>query len=124
MEIDPIESSTTTTEISTVETTTTTLEETAIVEETAEATDTVTLSAEALEAAAADEPLSIEALGKKLLAARGQLKALTHDLKDLEADETVVTYKLNKETQALNEKVAKANGQAVTDYLSGNITAD
>jgi len=84
----------------------------------------VTLSAEALEAAAADEPLSIEALGKKLLAARGQLKALTHDLKDLEADETVVTYKLNKETQALNEKVAKANGQAVTDYLSGNITAD
>ena len=83
MSIEPIESSTTTTEISTVETTTTTLEETAIVEETAEATDTVTLSAEALEAAAADEPLSIEALGEKLLAAPGQLQALTQELQDL-----------------------------------------
>ncbi len=122
MSIEPIESSTTTTTISTVETTTP--EETATVEETPEATDTVTLSAEALEAAAADEPLSIEELGKKLLAAMGQLQALTHDVKDLEAEDTVVTYKLSKETQALNERVAKTNEQVVTDYLSGNITAD
>ena len=123
MEIEPIESSTTTTEISTVETTTTTttLEETAIVEETAEATDTVTLSAEALEAAEANEPLSIEALGEKLLAATGQLQALTQELQDLGADETAVGNTLSEETQALNEKVTKTNEQAVTDYLSGNI---